>query len=143
MNMSLDNVAPLVAPGGTLFISIYNDQGIKSLNWTRVKKVYCSGLSGRMLVRAIFYPYFAMGRLLADLMKLRNPLTSYGAYKSARGMSVVHDWEDWLGGYPFEVAKPEVIFDRFAHHGFILRKLRSCGGGLGCNEFVFSRPIHH
>ncbi len=55
-------------------------------------------------------------------------------------MSVIHDWEDWLGGYPFEVAKPEEIFDRFSRHGFVLQKMRTCGGGLGCNEFVFSFP---
>lgn len=140
MNKALDNVVPLVASGGKLFIAIYNDQGDTSGRWTKVKKFYCSGLLGRVVVRAVFYPYFAAGRLLADFLKRRNPFTSYSAYKSARGMSVVHDWEDWLGGYPFEVAKPEVIFERFAQHGFILRKLRSCGGGLGCNEFVFSLP---
>jgi hypothetical protein len=50
---------------------------------------------------------------------------------------VFHDWEDWLGGYPFEVAKPEEIFDRYHKLGFTLKKLKTCAGGLGCNEFVF------
>jgi hypothetical protein len=54
-------------------------------------------------------------------------------------MSVVHDWEDWLGGYPFEVAKPEEIFERFQQKNFMLKKMRTCAGGLGCNEFVFER----
>ncbi|WP_181936486.1 class I SAM-dependent methyltransferase [Hydrogenophaga borbori] len=143
MNQALDNVAPLVAPGGQLFIAIYNDQGGTSRRWTAVKKLYCSGLPGRVVVRLVFYPYFAAGRLLADILKRRNPFTSYAAYKSARGMSVVHDWEDWLGGYPFEVAKPEEIFERFRRHGFTLEKMKTCAGGLGCNEFIFSRNPKH
>lgn len=139
MNLGLDNVVPLVRPGGLLFIAIYNDQGGTSRRWGMVKKLYCSGLAGRMLTRLVFYPYFAAGRLLADILKRRNPLTSYAAYKSMRGMSVVHDWEDWLGGYPFEVAKPEEIFERYKRQGFELQRLKTCGGGLGCNEFVFRR----
>lgn len=29
-------------------------------------------------------------------------------YKSTRGMSRWHDLVDWVGGYPFEVASPEM-----------------------------------
>jgi 2-polyprenyl-6-hydroxyphenyl methylase/3-demethylubiquinone-9 3-methyltransferase len=61
-------------------------------------------------------------------------------------MSVVHDWIDWLGGYPFEVAKPEAIFDYFRQRGFELTRLTTAGGTVGCNEFVFRRicssPAH-
>jgi len=139
MNNALDNVAPLVKPGGQLFIAIYNDQGGTSRRWTKVKRLYCSGFAGRMLVRLVFYPRFAAGRLLHDIRYRNNPFTSYAAYKSSRGMSVVHDWEDWLGGYPFEVAKPEEIFERFQQKNFMLKKMKTCAGGLGCNEFVFER----
>jgi len=55
-------------------------------------------------------------------------------------MSLLHDWKDWLGGYPFEVAKPEEIFEFCHSRGLLLEKLTTCGGRLGCNEFVFSRP---
>ena len=137
MDEALENVVPLVAPGGRLFVAIYNDQGDASRYWTQVKRLYCSGSVGRVATRLVFYPYFAAGRLLADLRHRRNPFTSYALYRKSRGMSVLHDWEDWLGGYPFEVAKPEEIFDRYRRHGFVLEKLKTCGGGLGCNEFVF------
>ena len=30
--------------------------------------------------------------------------------KKNRGMSVIHDLIDWIGGYPFEYSKPEKIF---------------------------------
>jgi 2-polyprenyl-6-hydroxyphenyl methylase/3-demethylubiquinone-9 3-methyltransferase len=54
-------------------------------------------------------------------------------------MSRKHDLVDWVGGYPFEVAKPEQIFDFYRDRGFELTRLKTCGGGLGCNEFVFRR----
>ena len=46
---------------------------------------------------------------------------------------------DWLGGYPFEVAKPETVFGFFRDRGFTLEELKTCGGRLGCNQFVFRR----
>ena len=138
MWQALANVAPLAKYDGKLFIAIYNDQGLKSNLWKWVKKVYCSGLLGRALMKSCFYPYFVLGRAVADLLKWRNPFTSYGKYKKSRGMSVTHDWVDWLGGYPFEVAMPENIFDFFHARGFILEKLKTCAGKMGCNEFVFS-----
>jgi 2-polyprenyl-6-hydroxyphenyl methylase/3-demethylubiquinone-9 3-methyltransferase len=54
-------------------------------------------------------------------------------------MAVSTDWLDWLGGYPFEVAKPEDIFHFYREMGFRLERLKTCGGGLGNNEFVFYR----
>ena len=56
-----------------------------------------------------------------------------------RGMSAKHDLVDWVGGYPFEVAKPEEVFRRIHPLGFELRHLTSCSGGIGCNEYVFEQ----
>lgn len=56
-------------------------------------------------------------------------------------MSLMHDLIDWVGGYPFEVAKPEEIFDFYHARGFVLQRLYTCGGGIGCNQFVFERPV--
>lgn len=136
---ALDLVTRLVQPGGQLFISIYNDQGYISRRWTRIKNLYCSGTFGRLLVKAVCIPYFVLPPLLLDLVKLRDPTRIYREYKRERGMSKVHDWYDWLGGYPFEVAKPEEIFKHYKDRGFELQELVTCGGGLGCNQFVFWR----
>jgi 2-polyprenyl-6-hydroxyphenyl methylase/3-demethylubiquinone-9 3-methyltransferase len=56
-------------------------------------------------------------------------------------MSPIYDWLDWLGGYPFEVARPEEVFDFYRKEFFILERLKTCGGGLGCNEFVFTLDV--
>ncbi|HET9644482.1 MAG TPA: class I SAM-dependent methyltransferase [Burkholderiaceae bacterium] len=139
---SLDNVARLVAPGGLLFISIYNDQGPTSRRWLMVKRLYnwlppvLRGIYGVgvMALRDVRF-------LVGDLLKLQpmNYLRRWTGYaeSSQRGMSRLHDWLDWVGGYPFEVAKPEEVFHFCAGRGFELVELRTCGGGLGCNEFVF------
>ncbi len=53
-------------------------------------------------------------------------------------MSLYHDWIDWLGGYPFEVAKPQTVFLFYKALGFRLLNL-STTNRLGCNQFVFQR----
>jgi 2-polyprenyl-6-hydroxyphenyl methylase/3-demethylubiquinone-9 3-methyltransferase len=136
---ALDNVAGLVAEGGRLFISIYNDQGPLSRMWTSAKRFYNRGRLASWLVVGVFVPYFVLRGLLADAVRFRDPTRRYRTYKNNRGMSVVHDWIDWLGGYPFEVAKPEEIFDFFRGRGFELLRLKTVAGSLGCNQFVFGR----
>jgi 2-polyprenyl-6-hydroxyphenyl methylase/3-demethylubiquinone-9 3-methyltransferase len=55
-----------------------------------------------------------------------------------RGMNKWRDIVDWVGGYPYEAAKVDAVFAFFKQRGFVLEQVR-CGGGLGCNEFVFRR----
>ena len=139
MWQAISNVAGLAQSGSRVFISIYNDQGGKSRRWTRVKRVYNTGPVGRAAVLGTFVPAFAASQLMYDVVLRNNPLDTYRDYQQARGMSRVHDWVDWLGGYPFEVASPEQIFTVFRDRGFSLEELKTCGGGLGCNEFLFRK----
>jgi 2-polyprenyl-6-hydroxyphenyl methylase/3-demethylubiquinone-9 3-methyltransferase len=52
-------------------------------------------------------------------------------------MNYWNDVIDWVGGYPYEVATPDEIFDFYKARGYTLTKMRCGGVGLGCNEFVF------
>ena len=54
-------------------------------------------------------------------------------------MSRWHDLVDWLGGYPFEVARPETIFEFYRDRGFVLTQLKTNGASIACNEYVFQR----
>lgn len=134
---AIDLATRRVAPGGAFALAIYNDQGAWSNRWRRIKRLYCSGRPGRWLVLGSVVPYWVLRQLAADLLWLRNPLSVYREYYRSRGMSVTHDWRDWLGGYPFEVAKPEAILGFMLQRGFALRGLTTCGGSIGCNEFLF------
>jgi 2-polyprenyl-3-methyl-5-hydroxy-6-metoxy-1,4-benzoquinol methylase len=131
MDAALANAASTVAPGGQLFIAIYNDQGLISRYWTLVKIAYNRSAVLRLLVIAVHLPYLFGLRWLVRALSGRAALQ--------RGMSLWHDMIDWLGGYPFEVARPEAIFRRFRDQGFVLQELRTCGGRMGCNEYVFRR----
>jgi 2-polyprenyl-3-methyl-5-hydroxy-6-metoxy-1,4-benzoquinol methylase len=140
MDRALEQAAGVVRPGGRLFISIYNDQGPRSGIWRRVKQTY-SRVPPRWrpaYVVLIMAPREALsaGFALAQREPLRY-VRSWTEYKRQRGMSRWHDLVDWVGGYPFEVASPERIFNFYRGRGFTLVALRTCAGGLGCNEFVF------
>lgn len=136
---ALGNAGRLVAPGGLLYIAIYNDQGRPSQRWALVKRLYNRAPGPvQPAIAAAFLPRLWAGPLLRDALR-RKPFASWREYRQARGMSPWIDVVDWVGGYPFEVAKPEQIFDFYTGRGFALRWLRTCGGGLGCNEFVFLR----
>ncbi len=136
---ALDYAGLPVADGGRLFIAIYNDQGAISKLWLRIKRLYLSGTPGRIFAWSLFVPYFVFGALATDLVRRRNPVARYVEYKRSRGMSMVHDWRDWLGGYPFEVAKPEEVFEFYRDRGFVLDKLITVGRKQGNNEFVFTK----
>jgi 2-polyprenyl-6-hydroxyphenyl methylase/3-demethylubiquinone-9 3-methyltransferase len=137
---ALSNVVDLVAPGGQLFISIYNDQGRSSRGWTRVKKTYVrSGAVGKRAIESGVSGYFRGREAVATALGIVRDRRLPERPTRERGMSRKHDLVDWVGGYPFEVAKPEQIFDFYRDRGFELTRLKTCGGGLGCNEFVFRR----
>ncbi len=138
MWQALENVVSVVAPGGRLFVAIYNDQGLRSKRWRRVKRLYNSGIAGRAMVCCVFIPYFIFGGLYIDMRNFRNPFLRYTEYKKSRGMSRRHDWLDWLGGYPYEVAKPDEVFDFYRKRGFVLDRLVTSEGS-GCNQFVFTK----
>jgi 2-polyprenyl-3-methyl-5-hydroxy-6-metoxy-1,4-benzoquinol methylase len=139
---ALSNAAALVAPNGRLFVALYNDQGSMSSRWRTLKRLY------NRLPRFLRTPYLCavMGPRELRLFigaALRLRLGSYidgrlhYARRSLRGMSYWHDLVDWIGGYPFEVAKPEEVFEFCRDRGFSLQALKTSGGGLACNQFVF------
>ena len=137
---ALENLMTLVEGGGKLFISIYNDQGASSLRWASLKKFYNhSSRPVRLMTILGVGGYWEIRSAIIRVMRCENPLPfkDWAMRKRDRGMSVWHDLVDWVGGYPFEVAKPEEIFEFCWKKGFQLVKLKTCGGGIGCNEYVF------
>jgi 2-polyprenyl-3-methyl-5-hydroxy-6-metoxy-1,4-benzoquinol methylase len=139
---ALANAVLPVAPGGRLFIAIYNHTGTQSERWKKIKKTYNS------LPRPLRAPFAALAIAPEELKSALRALvtlrpgeyvrgwTRYGG--GNRGMSRWHDIVDWVGGYPYEAARADEIFEFYRARGFTLTKMK-CMGGLGCNEFVFVR----
>jgi SAM-dependent methyltransferase len=138
MHLALEHAARAVKPGGQLWIAIYNDQGRESRRWLKVKQIYnrLPAFLRAPYCAVIMGPREVAGVALAALrFRLRERLAVY----FERGMSYWVGVVDWVGGLPFEVAKPEEILDFYRARGFTLERLRTQGGGYGCNEFVFRR----
>jgi 2-polyprenyl-6-hydroxyphenyl methylase/3-demethylubiquinone-9 3-methyltransferase len=141
---AIGNAAITVKDHGLFYISIYNDQGGWSRRWLRIKRVY-NRLPGPLKLP---YAIIVMGvreipSIIKDMIRLSpgryiRRWTGY-AETSTRGMSYWHDLIDWVGGYPFEVAKPEQIFEYVQQRGFRMNRLLTCAGGLGCNLYVFTK----
>jgi len=134
---ALDNASKLVAEDGQLAIALYNDQGSVSDRWKSIKRNYVAHRWMRPFLVAASFVWTWGWTMLLDLKDLR-PGRSWREYGRERGMSAWHDLVDWVGGYPFEVAKPEEVFDFCRARGFTLERLIT-RQGRGCNEFCFRR----
>jgi 2-polyprenyl-3-methyl-5-hydroxy-6-metoxy-1,4-benzoquinol methylase len=138
---ALDHAQRAVDDRGSLFIAIYNDMGSQSARWKRIKHIYTR------LPRALKSPFALVVSAPEEAKGLlrsiaagrpQDYLKTWTRYDERRGMSHWRDIVDWVGGYPYEYAKPDAIFSFFHERGFALDKMR-IGGGLGCSEYVFSR----
>lgn len=145
MWQALENAVIPTRAGGKLFIAIYNDTGSQARRWHWIKKTYCrlpGPLKTPFAIAAILPDEArSLARSLAGL-KPMDYIHSWTRYKNGRGMNRWYDIIDWVGGYPYEVATVDEIFDFYKARGFSLEKVKSGGVGLGCNEFVFQRRRH-
>ena len=139
---ALRNAALPVAAGGKLFIAIYNDQGSRSHRWRSIKQTYNSlPRAGRGVFAAAMVAPEELKALLRAIVLLQpaDYAHRWTRYETNRGMSRWRDIVDWVGGYPYEFARPEEIFDFYHGRGFHLTRIKCGGVGLGCNEFVFQK----
>ena len=138
---AVDAACRAVRPGGVLFIALYNDLGTRSRRWWRIKRLYnrLPGPLRPLLTAVAIAPDEAktLGRLILSGRPLAyvRLWTDHGI----RGMNRWRDAVDWVGGYPYQVATPEEVFDFCRARGLALKSLKCGGVGLGCNEFVFDR----
>lgn len=146
---TIENLLPRVAPGGRLVLAIYNDQLYVSRAWAGIKRLYqrlprglrpllVAAVGGMLFLKRLSVTLLASGW---RLLTLRNPCTPWRNWlreTQARGMHGWYDLVDWVGGWPFEVARPEIVFRFLRDRGFQLQELTT-SLGHGCNEFVFLR----
>ena len=141
---ALRKVTANVRVGGTLFISLYNDQGEATDRWEAIKRRYNSLPRGLSLAFAIGIIAREEGRELRRHLRRGTSgdwIRGWTEYDrlSSRGMSRWHDWIDWIGGLPYERVRIEPVVDLLAKDGFQLKHLVDRSSGYGCNEFVFDR----
>lgn len=146
---ALDHVFGFVAPRGKVIVAIYNDQGFRSRIWRSIKQMHHRSprpLKTLIVIAVglqLFVQRLVMTSLASCLRLLRCdqpwlPFQNWLNESRGRGMRWWTDLVDWVGGWPFEVAKPDEVFDFAKSRGFQLERLTTTPGH-GCNEFLFVR----
>jgi 2-polyprenyl-6-hydroxyphenyl methylase/3-demethylubiquinone-9 3-methyltransferase len=138
MWLGLELLIGRVAQPGQLFIAIYNDQGLKSHVWWVVKYIYCRLPYPLNRIYGYVFGLLAYGiNFLKCAIQLRplegiKPLLNY---KKKRGMSFFHDLIDWIGGFPYEFSRFDILESYLDKRGFELVNCR-VASSLGCHEIV-------
>lgn len=119
----------------TLMVAVYNDQGLKSRLWLKLKKLHClSPAPGKRILEWLTF-MLTWGKVF--IFKPRKTFKNWSSYSQQRGMSPWRDVVDWAGGYPYEVASAGDVFTFFHQRGFTLQSLKTVNN-MGNNEFVFT-----
>jgi len=132
---AIELAADRVKEDGRILLALYNDQGVISTCWTHVKKRYVrAGPFGKKLI------FGTVGQFLLTRARI-NDVVTHRDKSPSRGMDRKRDAVDWIGGYPFEVSKPNQIVSVLNPAGFILKQQWLVGNRLGCNEYLFQRVL--
>jgi SAM-dependent methyltransferase len=140
---ALDLARKPVAPGGQLFIALYNHTGSQTKRWARIKRTCCRlpPMLRTPFTIAVSVPgeLKAMSRACLD-GKPGSYFRQWGPSATLeRGMNRWYDIVDWVGGFPYEAARADEVFIFYRDRGFTLTNMK-IGGGLGCSEYVFVKP---
>jgi 2-polyprenyl-3-methyl-5-hydroxy-6-metoxy-1,4-benzoquinol methylase len=133
---AIKNASTLIKDNGLFYIALYTTDH-KSEYWLGVKKKYNRAgnikkgiMEAKYVIRHLFIPY---------LLTLQNPFKIIRDHKKNRGMSYFTDVKDWLGGYPYEFARPEeVIFFCKDKLGLDLINLKT---GEANTEYLFKKTV--
>lgn len=133
---AVKNAQARVAPGGQFYIALYaKDVQPEAEMWLRVKKEYVSKgwLNRRRLEAWYIWNYY----IYRDVKRLPEFLDRLSTHKKSRGMSLMTDLRDWLGGWPMEFAGDQETVDLLEGEcGF---RLTNALTGEACSEFLFEK----
>jgi 2-polyprenyl-6-hydroxyphenyl methylase/3-demethylubiquinone-9 3-methyltransferase len=138
MREAVRNASRLVAAEGVLCVALYGWTPFCRL-WTLEKRFYARAKPDTQRALRRWYVLGMRGRFLAA----RRDFASYVAGYKTRGMDFEHDVHDWLGGYPYESAKPVAMRALLRELGFapvrefVQRRIGVFGSG--CDEYVYRR----
>lgn len=126
---AIENALTFCRPGGRFVVAIYNATWL-SPTWLRVKRSYHRSPP---LIRLAMAGALTGARAALRVAQFKSPLAT------GRGMNIWYDAIDWLGGLPYEFARPEDVQAFMTCRGSVCER-RVLTSRLGCNEFVFRVP---
>ena len=130
------NAFSTVADGGLFYLALYSkDVQPEADMWLRIKKEYVSGGWLNRRRREWWYVWnYMIGR---DFSRLPEFFRRMSEHKKNRGMELMTDIRDWLGGWPMEFAGDQETVDLLEKEGGF--RLINVATGEACTEFLFER----
>lgn len=131
----------MVAPGGIFALALYRSTPCCPA-WKVEKRIYSSSPKAiQSIISSCYKAAFFVGKIATG----QNPI-AYVTQYNTRGMSWSHDVHDWLGGYPYESAKPGDVISFLKDDGWQTQQIgmdRETFGLFGsyCCEYVARRPV--
>jgi len=137
MWQAIENAQSTVAPGGQFYIALYSSdadfQPSKEF-WLEVKQKY--NRSSALGKERMVYWYIWRFMMQKDWKRAKEVIDRAITYKTQRGMDLLADIRDWLGGWPMEYAGDQETVDFLKKFGF---SMTNADTGQACSEFLFVR----
>jgi 2-polyprenyl-3-methyl-5-hydroxy-6-metoxy-1,4-benzoquinol methylase len=131
---AIENTSTLVAPKGKMYLALYSlDVQPNADYWLTVKEKYVqSSLVTKIIMEQRYlYKYYYGGSFLRHLL---------GFFKKekgrTRGMELMTDVRDWLGGWPMEFVFDADVVSFVEKLGFKTTNIKK---GEACTEFLFQK----
>lgn len=135
--VALRHALSRVADDGELYIALYTaDAYLKPTpdEWLDLKQAYNrKGPLGKMAMEWAYLWDAIAGRQISGLGKILDLARSY---RESRGMSMMVDVRDWLGGWPMEFSTLREVMDVCCGEGGL--SLRRLSSGEANNEYLFA-----
>jgi len=131
---AIENTSTLVAPKGQMYLALYSlDVQPRADYWlaTKEKYVKSSHLTKMFMEQSYLFRYYYASSVRRYL---------FGSHKKekgrTRGMELMTDVRDWLGGWPMEFVLDDEVVRFVGKLGYQLTNIKK---GEACTEFLFQR----
>ncbi|WP_348734779.1 class I SAM-dependent methyltransferase [Rheinheimera texasensis] len=139
METAINLASQCVQPGGCFYFGLYDsDWSAESPEfWFEVKQKYLDHSPLRKRLDEIWYLWrFELAKTPANLPVL---FRKWVNYKENRGMDMMHDVRDWLGGWPMQYSRFADVVQQLSGLGFQYNKSKM---GEIVTEYLFAKPSH-
>jgi 2-polyprenyl-6-hydroxyphenyl methylase/3-demethylubiquinone-9 3-methyltransferase len=130
---AVDNASKTVADNGLFYIALYSaDVEPNPDFWLRIKREYNQASAWKKNRMVWWYVWnYVLSRRLRRIPSLISKAINY---RKSRGMSMLVDIRDWLGGWPMEYTRDADVVAFLDKRGFKLENMKT---GEACSEFLF------
>ena len=131
---AIKNASTLVASEGQMYLALYSlDVQPNAEYWLKTKEKYVKSSSFRKMVmeQSYLYRYYYSSSILQRIIGLFTAESG-----RTRGMELMTDVRDWLGGWPMEFVLDDEVVSFVDKLGYQITNIKK---GEACTEFLFKK----